>query len=252
MPRRTGESGRGKRPKIARVTAGSRRRYRAAAERIAELVASGAYAAGSMLPPERQLSEALGVSRSTLREAIAVLETLGIVVVRANHGIEVASDAAARELPWRRDLVPAPREEQFAALRLIELEVAGLAAEAKDKSGLPRLERLLAEWDVDTGDGWSDKVATFHRNLAQQTGNRILGAWVGELWAATSRSSWEHLRRRAQDPTDFARELRLHQRLLNAVSDGSAPKARERMAACFRWREVMWFERSVAPSPPRR
>ena len=212
-----------------------------------ELVASGAYKTGSMLPPERELAGALGISRSTLRETIAALETLGVVIVRANHGIEIAPEAASIELPWRRTRAHRSPQEQFAALRMIAIEVAGLAAEAEDKSGLRRLKRTLHALKPEMDDAWSAHLADFHYELAQLAGNRVFSGWVRELWAATESPSWRPYAPGPRTREDRERERWLHQRLLAAVADGRAPVARQRMGACFRWREVLWFGQERSP-----
>ena len=61
-------------------------------ERIEERVLAGELKAGDRLPPERELAPVLGVSRSALREALRVLETIGVLVAQAGRG----PDAGAR------------------------------------------------------------------------------------------------------------------------------------------------------------
>ncbi|RII17824.1 Pyruvate dehydrogenase complex repressor [Streptomyces sp. YIM 130001] len=61
-------------------------------ESIEEQVLAGHLKAGDRLPPERELAPALGVSRSALREALRVMETIGVLVANAGRG----PDAGAR------------------------------------------------------------------------------------------------------------------------------------------------------------
>lgn len=56
------------------------------AERLLTYFTSGDIAPGTRLPAERQLAAPLGVGRSAVREALAALEILGIVVVRPGSG----------------------------------------------------------------------------------------------------------------------------------------------------------------------
>ena len=64
----------------------SRHAFEDCVERLATAIRLGVYPHGSMLPPERELSVALGVSRATLREAIAGLRAAGMVVTTRGRG----------------------------------------------------------------------------------------------------------------------------------------------------------------------
>ena len=66
-----------------------KRLYRQIADQLAQLIASGEFAAGSRLPAERELAASLGVSRASVREAIISLEMSGLVEVRVGTGIFV-------------------------------------------------------------------------------------------------------------------------------------------------------------------
>ena len=60
-------------------------------KQIIEMIRSGQYPEGSKLPRERDMAQSLGIGRNLLREAIAVLETLGMLEVRKREGIFVKS-----------------------------------------------------------------------------------------------------------------------------------------------------------------
>jgi GntR family transcriptional repressor for pyruvate dehydrogenase complex len=66
--------------------------YREVIDRISHLIYSGGYAPGDRLPSERELSELLGVSRTTLRQGIKVLESMGRVETRVGSGTYVCPD----------------------------------------------------------------------------------------------------------------------------------------------------------------
>jgi hypothetical protein len=70
--------------------------------RLKELIASGEFAPGERLPPERALAEMLGVSRPSLREALQALAALRLIEIRHGDGVYVTSldtGAAAGDLP---------------------------------------------------------------------------------------------------------------------------------------------------------
>src|SRR5262249_12275012 len=72
------------------------RLYRQIADQIVGLIESGEFPAGSRLPPERELAALLGVSRTSVREAIIALEISGRVEVRVGTGIFVTNPRALK------------------------------------------------------------------------------------------------------------------------------------------------------------
>src|SRR5204863_5684597 len=68
-----------------------KRLYRQIADQLAQLIAKGEFQSGSRLPAERELAVSLGVSRTSVREAIISLEMSGLVEVRVGTGIFVTS-----------------------------------------------------------------------------------------------------------------------------------------------------------------
>ena len=73
-------------------------RYRLAAEELAAAIRAGDFAPGAKMPPDRDLVARLGVSRTTLREAMIALELMGYVVTRFGAGAFVADPLPAADL----------------------------------------------------------------------------------------------------------------------------------------------------------
>jgi GntR family transcriptional repressor for pyruvate dehydrogenase complex len=65
------------------------RLYERVVEKVLDLISSGAWKAGFRLPPERELSEAFGVSRTVVREAIKALEARGVLQSGVGSGVLV-------------------------------------------------------------------------------------------------------------------------------------------------------------------
>ncbi len=63
-----------------------------AARLIQQRIADGTYAAGGLLPSQRDLAEQLGISRTSLREALSTLQGTGLVIPRPGKGMYVAED----------------------------------------------------------------------------------------------------------------------------------------------------------------
>ncbi|MCT9074209.1 FadR family transcriptional regulator [Cupriavidus gilardii] len=72
-----------------------------AARLIQQWINDGTYPAGSLLPSQRELSERLGISRTSLREAFSTLQGLGLIVPRPGKGVYVAENPSPSAQPWR-------------------------------------------------------------------------------------------------------------------------------------------------------
>src|SRR5690348_1481108 len=102
-----------------------RRLYEKIAQTIAADIASGKFAVGQRLPSERDLAQALDVSRPTVREAIIALELDGLVDVRMGSGVYVLHQRPPAGQAPDRDIGPF---ELLEARRAIEGESCALAA----------------------------------------------------------------------------------------------------------------------------
>ena len=101
-----------------------RRLYRQIADQIAGLIGNGEFAHGTRLPAERELATLLGVSRTSVREALISLEIGGLVEVRVGSGVFVTAGPSSHASGG--DKGPGPFE-LLSARTLVEGEVAALA-----------------------------------------------------------------------------------------------------------------------------
>src|SRR5690349_10824126 len=151
-----------------------RRLYRQIADQLAELIARGEFPPGTRLPAERELAVSLGVSRTSVREAIISLEMSGLVEVRVGTGIFVvgARDGAPRA---GVDGGPGPFE-LLSARKLVEGEIAALAARTAKPADVAALEQSVARLQAHTDDFARREAEdeSFHRLLAKATGNGSL------------------------------------------------------------------------------
>jgi DNA-binding FadR family transcriptional regulator len=134
----------------------------AIAERIAAEIASGKFSPGARLPTEQEMVNAMGVSRTVVREAVAALRAEGLVVTRQGAGAFVAADVERRPFRLALDGLPSI-EEVLAVMELrasVEVEAAGLAASRGSPAARRRVGQALAAID-----------AALHRAIAAATGN---------------------------------------------------------------------------------
>jgi DNA-binding FadR family transcriptional regulator len=149
------------------------------ARRIISEVAGGHLKPGARLPSERQLSESLGIGRSTVREAIATLDLLGIVDVRPGAGTfikEATSELLPESIEWGLLLGRARTLHLAEARRHIEAILAQLAAERATPEGLVALRECYEKMASLTGTPPKFVKAdiAFHLQLALMAENTAL------------------------------------------------------------------------------
>jgi GntR family transcriptional repressor for pyruvate dehydrogenase complex len=148
---------------------------------IQEQILSERLAVGTKLPPEREFADRLGVSRTVVREAVAVLAANGLLETR--HGVGTTVRAVSHEdvvKPLNLFLRTWGQNVSFDHLHqvrsLLEVENAGLAAEQASEEDVKDLRRIVAEMETAKDDPllFAAKDSDFHRRLAQTTHNPLL------------------------------------------------------------------------------
>ena len=109
--------------------------------------------AGTRLPPERELTTQLGVGRSTVREALNGLAMMGVVEIRHGQGVFVAdrpaiAGDAERSLPSKE-----VTDELLEARRIVEVELARLAAERRTEADLAKMQDAPGHAPCGSGRG---------------------------------------------------------------------------------------------------
>lgn len=204
-------------------------RYRLVADQIAERIRAGDFPPGSKMPADKALVASLGVSRTTVREAMIALEMMGYVVTRYGAGAFVADSlppapVEAGGLPGFFELV----ESRFA----IEPEIAAIAAGTVGEADIAHLNSCL-EGMCDTALPF-DRVEAhdrdFHLTIARSTGNSVFVWVVEEFWhTRQGYPEWTRLNNR-QSAGDIARFYRdEHAAIVAALAARDADAAREAM-----------------------
>jgi GntR family transcriptional repressor for pyruvate dehydrogenase complex len=144
-------------------------------ERLAAEIASGRITPGARLPTEQEMTASLGVSRTVVREAVAVLRAEGLVETRQGVGAFVVRDVQRR--PFRIDpdgLRSIGEVVQVMELRTgVEVEAAGIAAERANAASRRRVASALAAIDaaLARGEAAIDEDFAYHQAIAAATGN---------------------------------------------------------------------------------
>ena len=139
---------------------------------------AGTIRVGEELPPERDLAEALGISRNSLRECLAIMSFMGIVENRGNRKILVKNADRFRkarsliDLSYSQDTF----EDFMEFRRTNEREIARLACVRATEEDLERLRNSVERLEADATDFEAD--VDFHVNLAYASHNTIFAAML--------------------------------------------------------------------------
>jgi len=139
---------------------------------------AGTIRVGEELPPERDLAEALGISRNSLRECLAIMSFMGIVENRGNRKILVKNADRFRkarsliDLSYSQDTF----EDFMEFRRTNEREIARLACIRATEEDLERLRNSVERLEADATDFEAD--VDFHVNLAYASHNTIFAAML--------------------------------------------------------------------------
>jgi len=158
------------------------------AERFATLIASGVLSVGDSLPSERDLAASMGVSRETVRGALLILSTKGIVsivqgartkVVSAdvgNLGISALSNGRVTDYSL---------EDVHEGRLMVEARVSQLAAARIGEEALDALSALIKVQEKNTGNPVSFLIAdrAFHTIVYQSCGNAVLSDLAATLYS---------------------------------------------------------------------
>jgi GntR family transcriptional repressor for pyruvate dehydrogenase complex len=200
------------------------------AQRLSAQIEGGSLVPGDRLPTEAQLAATHGVSRSVVREAVHRIKSRGLAVSRQGSGVFVASPAGNRPL----DFDPAVLESVEAvvhvveARRVLEGEIAALAAERATRAQIAALRRALAAIDTASAagrDGVAEDLA-FHHAISEATGNPQFSRMIGFL-EQYLREAMRITRGNEARRLDFMEAVRVeHRAIVDAIAARDARAAR--------------------------
>ncbi len=154
------------------------------AERLRGEIASGVYCPGQFLPPEALSMAHYGVGRPSMREALRILESDGLIrIVRgASGGAEVLApdpQSLARRAGLFLQLQGADLTDIRVARNLIDPGAVRLAAERRDPVDIARLRAIIElVHTCRSGDAFGEMAADFVESLLVASGNRTLALFA--------------------------------------------------------------------------
>ncbi|MBB5320505.1 FadR/GntR family transcriptional regulator [Marinobacter oulmenensis] len=145
-----------------------------AIESLRQTIESGEWPIGTRLPVEAELSEALGISRNTIREAVRVLVHVGMLETRQGDGTYVRASRDAGET--LRRIARSRLAEQIEVRIMLETEAARLAATRRTDQDLKAMTSALDARSA-AGSDINDRIRhdeTFHHALVRASHNSAL------------------------------------------------------------------------------
>jgi GntR family transcriptional regulator, transcriptional repressor for pyruvate dehydrogenase complex len=226
------QHGSARKPKVAEVTARA----------IGEQIISRTLAEGAALPNERLMAEEFGVGRTTIREALRLLETQGVIRIKPGPGggpmvRRPRPDDLVGAMTLILQFLGATLDEVAVAREAVEPAVAALAAERitpEELAGLQgTIDRMRARIDDDAV--FYEENDAFHAHLARAAGNTVLLVIAETLERVTANADTA-----VEYPVRTrARIADAHQRIVDALADhdarGAADEADEHMGEFRRY-----------------
>jgi len=210
------------------------RLYERVVEKVLELISSGAWKPGFRLPPERELCEAFGVSRTVVREAVKALEARGVLESATGSGVSVRlvdfnmvsqSLQTYMQLSHKVDFEIRLNEVR----QVLEVEMVALAANRITEGQRKQLRQICEQMRVsgNTSKHMAELDFRLHVTLAEATQNELFKVLLAPLINQLRDHiilTWE----------DFPRPVNVvldqHEAIVTAVENGDAEAARQAMA----------------------
>ena len=195
--------------------------------KIKEMILSGELGPGDRLPPEKELSERLGLSRSSMREAVKALEVIRVLDVRRGDGTYVTSLEPRLLLEAMSFVVDLHDDssilELFAVRRILEPAAVALAAGQMTDAVIDDLRGKIESVDLTTDvEGLVAHDLEFHRAIVAAAGNSYLGSLIESLSSHTVRARiWRGL----TQENSVGRTLAEHRGIVDALERGDAELA---------------------------
>ncbi len=208
-----------------------RKVYELIAEQLLSQISERHLHPGDALPPERELTKLYRAGRSSVREALRMLESKGLIEPVGNGSFVVAGYANPlnNSLRLLMSLDEASMHDIYELRRIVECEAAALAAERRADEHLEQMDSAIEEMRLglhaSSGEQYIDGDLRFHLVIAEATRNRLILHSMGALREVIRRALMSIF----LIPESPERSLEQHVAIRAAIADGDAGRARQEM-----------------------
>lgn len=230
------------------LNATERKPYQKIADQLRQYIARGQFAAGSRLPPERDLTQLLGVSRPSLREALIALEIEGVIEIKMGSGVYVRTPPSATG-HTSLTLGESP-SELMQARALIEGESVVLACLHGKKSDYRYLQDCIDAMRASIANGHPplEDDRRFHQRLAKMSGNSALVRVITALFDERHSPISAHLSKHAENALTWEAAVLEHEAILHAVAHKDVLGAQTSMRQHLSRSENRWLHALEPPA----
>ncbi|MEX5506323.1 FadR/GntR family transcriptional regulator [Pseudomonas putida] len=198
-------------------------------EKLRQALARGQWRTGDMLPGQRELAEQLGISRPSLREAVTVLETLGLVRSLPGKGVLVLDADAATQEPGIDTSTAASLADVLELRYTLEPFIVGLVAQSANSQDVGQLRLTLMDMrealEADDSEAGVKAYIAFHEALFTLTTNPIFQSVVQQTGNALKQSA-DMLR---NSPEHLAARLKENEAVVRAIRERNSAQASAQM-----------------------
>jgi GntR family transcriptional repressor for pyruvate dehydrogenase complex len=215
--------------------------YESVAQQIAELIANEKWLPGQRIPSERELAKHLGVSRTSIREALRGLQATGIIEIKLGEGTFVTASSTENDPCAQIDsiLKSANLLDIYDARECLETQIALFAADRASEQEVQYAETVLDAMvsAIDRGEAPAEQDQQFHKAIGQMTGNPVML----QLQAILLDKLDDHLRKSLSVESRARLAVIEHRKILEYIKDGEGLKAQKAMLAHLRNCEKVLF-----------
>ncbi|GGB48204.1 FCD domain-containing protein [Virgibacillus dakarensis] len=208
-----------------------------------KMIKKGELEIGDKIPPERNLAEQFGVGRSTIREAIKSMTSMGLLEARLGEGTfvrKVDSDDIKQQLQWGLYLDPVPFNELVELRKILELETVKKAALNRTEKEISEMESWINAMKKDLKANRNKKNdLMFHMTIAKASDNKM----IYNLLDLIRMSLEEWFENVLEDPTNVENSINEHELILGSIIKQDVDQAVKYMESHLALGEQRLFHR---------
>jgi DNA-binding FadR family transcriptional regulator len=191
---------------------------------IQQKISTGTILPGDKLPPEPELMQLFNVGRSTIREAVRVLVHAGLLEKKQGFGTYLKSSPIIQE-PLTHRLLRAELIEVFEARKMIELEIARLAAQRHDDSDLLNMRQHLdarnSALQQNDSENYSKADVEFHMAVAIASKNAV----IIDLYRTFTHILSDAMSKLNRNYSSHDPQSHYHEQVYEAIKNGDSDQA---------------------------